>query len=33
MYLVMENSLSYSGANAPSMVPSTVTVRYVRVWQ
>jgi hypothetical protein len=33
MYLIMENSLSYSGANAPSLVPSTVTVRYVRVWQ
>jgi beta-glucanase (GH16 family) len=33
MYLIMENSLSYSGANAPSLVPSTMTVRYVRVWQ
>jgi hypothetical protein len=33
MFLVMENSLSDSGTNAPSLVPSTMTVHYVRVWQ
>jgi hypothetical protein len=33
MFLVMENSLPMSRGGAPLLVPSTVTVRDVRVWQ
>jgi beta-glucanase (GH16 family) len=31
MYLVMENSMSYDGTG-PTVVPATMNVRYVRVW-
>jgi hypothetical protein len=33
MYLVMENSLVPANRPTPALLPTTMTVRYARVWQ
>jgi hypothetical protein len=33
MYLVMENSLAPANRPTPALLPTTMTVRYARVWQ
>jgi hypothetical protein len=33
MYLVMENSLAPAVRPTPALLPTTMTVRYARVWQ